>query len=206
MRLERVEGLQCKSDSGISFYSHNLQCVKELLALAGEESIGGEACDRGDGACKSIRQGTNDRDMGKVGADEFAWDGKDQAGLNEARRLQWWIVEEIRKRQAGNGIGKWRHWLLHSIARKINPFEEVSDLVSTDTEGDLEHLRIRHFLAQGCVETGAALLNVSKVKGCYVGDCLNVIVPKEVGVGCAVEVGIVSGMAVTPLRVIAWES
>ena len=81
---------------------------------------------------------------------------------------------------------------MHSIAREIDPFEEVSDLISTDAKGDLKHLRIRHFLTHGCVKTGAALLNVSKVKGRYIGDCLNVVVAEKVGVGCAVEVGIVS--------------
>jgi hypothetical protein len=36
--------------------------------------------------------------MGEVGADEFARNGKDQAGLNQGGWLQRWIVEKIRKR------------------------------------------------------------------------------------------------------------
>src|SRR5580693_3785085 len=102
--------------------------------------------------------------MGEVGADEFTRDGKDQAGLNQIGRLQRWVVEKIRKRQAGYRVAKRRDRHLHSIARKINPFEEVSDLVSTDAKGDLKHLRIRHFLAHGRVKARAALLNHSKVK------------------------------------------
>jgi len=55
MQLELgVKGLQCQSEGSIGFLSHQLQCVKEPPALAGEESIGGETCDRGHGTCKFI--------------------------------------------------------------------------------------------------------------------------------------------------------
>ena len=50
----RARGLQHQSDSGISLFSHCLECVEELSALASEESVGGEACDRGHGAGKFI--------------------------------------------------------------------------------------------------------------------------------------------------------
>jgi hypothetical protein len=50
--------------------------------LALEEAIGGEACDPGYGASKLVSERTNDRDMGRFGADEFARHGEDQAGLN----------------------------------------------------------------------------------------------------------------------------
>src|ERR1700733_14991409 len=124
--------------------------------------------------------------MGEVGADEFPRDGKDKGGWDEVGRFQRWVVEEIRERQAGDGIHKRRHRLLYSIAREINPFEEVSDLVSTDAEGDLKHLRIRDFLTHGCVKTRAALLNHSKVKSRCIGDGLKMV-------GRAVEIGIVFG-------------
>jgi hypothetical protein len=62
----------------------------------------------------------------------------------------------------------------------------VSDLVATNAKGDLKHLRIRHFLAHGCVKTRAPLLNVSKVKSRCIGDGLKMV-------GRAVEIGIVSG-------------
>ena len=171
------------ADGGIGFDSHRLQYVEELPALAVEEAIGGEACDRSYGACKLIGQRTNDRDMGEVGADEFARNGEDQAGLNQAGGLQRWVVEKIGKRQAGYGVGKWRHRLLHSVTRKINPFQKVSDLVSTDAKGDLKHFRIRHFLTHGCVKTRSALLDVSKVKGRYIRDRLNMVVTEKIGVG-----------------------
>jgi hypothetical protein len=49
-----VEGLEYESDSGIGFFSQNLECSEELSGLTGEETIGSEACDRGHGACKFI--------------------------------------------------------------------------------------------------------------------------------------------------------
>src|ERR1700679_2099556 len=132
--------------------------------------------------------------MGEIRTDEFARDGKDQAGLNEGGGLQRWVIEEIRKRQAGYGVGKWSYRLLHSIASEINPFQEMSDLVSTDAKSDLQHLWIRHFLTHRCVKTGATLLNHSEVKGRHIRDRLSMEVGKKVVAdGCAVEIGIVSG-------------
>ena len=82
-----VERSQSQADSGVGFDSHRLQYVEEPLALTVEEPIGSEACNGSDGASKSIGQRTNDCDMGEVRVDEFARDGKDQAGLNQAGRL-----------------------------------------------------------------------------------------------------------------------
>ena len=50
----RDERLQGEAKGGISFDGQGLQGVEELPALAGEEAVGGEACDRGHGACKFI--------------------------------------------------------------------------------------------------------------------------------------------------------
>ena len=141
--------LDRETNGGVGFGSHSVQYVEEMPVLADEEPIRGEALDGSDGASKSIGQRANDRDMGEVRADEFARNGKDEAGLNKVGWLQRWIVEKIRKRQAGYGVGKRRHRLLHSIARKINPFEEVSDLVATDTKCDLKDFGICHFLTHG---------------------------------------------------------
>ena len=143
--------------------------------MACEEAVGSEACHGGHGAGKSIGQGPNDGDMGEVGAEEFARDGKDGAGLDEVGRFQRRVVEEIRKRQAGYGIHKRRYRLLHSIAGEINPFEEVSDLVTTDAKSDLKHFWIRDFLTHGCVKTRAPLLNHSKVKSRCIGDGLKMV-------------------------------
>ena len=146
--VERLD-LDRETNGGVGFGSHGVQYVEELPALADEEPIRGEALDGSDGPSKSIGQRTNDRDMGEFRTDKFARDRKYQAGLNQAGRLQRWIVEKIRKRQAGCGVGKRRHGLLHSIARKINPFEEVSDLVATDAKRDLKDFGICRFLTHG---------------------------------------------------------
>src|SRR5208282_2092760 len=95
--------------------------------------------------------------------------------------------------QTGYGVRKWRHRGLHSVACKINPFQKVSDLVSTDAQCDLKHFWIRHFLTHGRVETRAALLDVSEVKARNIRDRLNMVVTGKVGVGSAVEIVVVSG-------------
>jgi hypothetical protein len=167
---------------GVGFHRHICQYVEEFLALADKESIGGETLDRGHSTSECIGQRTNDRDMGKAGT-EFDRNGEDQAGLNLL--IQW--AEKVGKCQAGDGVRKWRDGSLHSVARKIDPFQKVSDLVPTNAKGDLQHFRIRHFLTHGCVKAGAALLNVSEVKGSYIGDRLNVIVALKVFVVFARE-------------------
>src|SRR5580693_6085599 len=121
--------------------------------------------------------------MRQIRADEFARNGKDQAGLNQTAWLQRWVGEKIGKRQAGYGVRKRRHRPLHSIARKINPFQKVSDLVSTDAKGDLKHFWIRHFLTHGGVKTRAALFDISEVKGRHIRDRLDMVVTGKVRVG-----------------------
>ena len=148
-----AERSEREANGGVGFDSHRLQYVEEPLALTVEEPIGSEACNGSDGASKSIGQRTNDCDMGEVRVDEFARDGKDQARLNQAGRLYRRIVEEIRKRQAGYGVLKRRDGLLYSITGEVNPFEKMSDLVSTNTKGDLKDFGIRYFLTHGSVET-----------------------------------------------------
>src|ERR1700691_3781578 len=123
--------------------------------------------------------------MGKVGP-EFDRDGEDQAGLNQ--RIEW--AEEIGECQAGYGVRERRHGSLHSVACKINPFQKVSDLVAADAEGNLEHFRIRDFLAHGCVQTRSALLDLSEVEGGYACDRLKVVVATKDGAQFAVVIRI----------------
>src|SRR5580700_1295242 len=127
--------------------------------------------------------------MGEIGPEEFARDGKDQAGLN--LRIEW--TEKIGKCQTGYGVRKRRHRNLHSVARKINPFQKVSDLVSTNAKSNLKHFRVLHFLTHGSVETGATLLNVSEVKGRCIRDRLNMVVTVKDGAGRTEKIGIRSG-------------
>ena len=48
----------------------------------------------------------------------------------------------------------------------------MSDLISADAKSDLEHFRIRHLLAHGCVKARAALLDLSEVKSCDIQMCI----------------------------------
>src|SRR6202041_3852549 len=131
--------------------------------------------------------------MRELGADEFARNGKDQAGLNQVGWFQRWIVEKIGKRQAGDGVRKRRDRDLHTVASEIYPFQEVRDLVSADAEGDFKDLRIRHFLTHACIEARTALLDVAEVKAGYLRGSLPVVVSLEVGVGGPVEIVVVPG-------------
>ena len=117
--------------------------------------------------------------MGKVRADEFARDGKDQTGLN--LWIEWW-AEEIGKREARCGVRKRRHRGLHSIARKIYPFKEVRNLVSTNAKCDFQYFQAAHFLTKRLIQARSALFDVAEVKRCSVGDHLNVVGIVEVGI------------------------
>ena len=150
-------GLERETNGGIGLSSHSVQHVEELSGLADEETIRCEALDGSDGAAKLIGQRTNNRDMGKVGVDEFARNGKDQAGLNEVGRLQWGLLKKSGNDRPDMVSVNGATGCLHSISRKIDPFQKVSDLVSTNTKGDLKHLRIRNFLTHGCVGDSSRL-------------------------------------------------
>src|SRR5580693_7606 len=93
------EGLKL-AEGGIGFYGHSLQCIEEPLVLPEEEPICSKRCNGCYSACKPIIARSNHRAMGQIRVDEFAWDGKDQAGLNR------WIerAEEIGKCQARCGV------------------------------------------------------------------------------------------------------
>lgn len=127
--------------------------------------------------------------MGQIGANEFAGNGEYQAGLNQ--RIKW--TEKIRELQTGYVVRKRRHRSLHSIARKISPFEKVSDLVSPNSQSDFQHFRTADFVAKRGVETRPTLFDGSEVKGRYGRDRLDMVVAGKVGVGSAVEIAVVSG-------------
>src|SRR5580698_4952973 len=122
--------------------------------------------------------------MGKFGTDEFAGDREDQTRLNVAQRqILRCSREEIGKCQIRNRVGERRYRLLHPVTGKIDPFEEVSNLVSTDAKCNFKHLRIRDLLAHGCIKTRAALLDVSKMKTCDIRDRLNMCVSGNLEIG-----------------------
>src|ERR1700733_376467 len=135
--------------SCVGFDSQRVERREELFALTSEEPISGKAGDGSDSPAKLIAQRTNDRNMRELGTDEFTWNGKNQAGLNQAGRLEWWVGEEIRERKAR--IRNWRYRGLDTIARKVDPFQEVCDFISADAERDLHHFSMLRLLIHGCV-------------------------------------------------------
>ena len=62
---------------------------------------------------------------------------------------------------------------LHSVAGKINPFQEMSYLVSADAECNLKNLRATYSLTHGGVEARASLLDLAKMKCRDVRDGLD---------------------------------
>ena len=64
--------------------------------------------------------------MRQIGVDELTRNGEDQAGLD--LWIEW--AEKVWKRQAGNRVGKRRDGWLHAVARKINPVQKMSNLIS----------------------------------------------------------------------------
>ena len=131
-------------------------------------------------ASKSIVGWANYCAVRQLRTDKFAGNGEDQTGLNQAGRLQRWVGEKVRKRQAS--IRHRRHRGLHSIARKIYPFQEVRNLVSTNAKCDFQYFQAAHFLTKRLIQARSALFDVAEVKRCSVGDHLNVVGIVEVGI------------------------
>jgi hypothetical protein len=139
----------------ISLWCNLVDYIKELLGLTKEEPIGGKAYDCSHTTAELVGQRTNYGAVRKTGTNELARDRKDQAWLDECTQG---AGEKIRERQPIVRDGCNRG--LDSIARKIDPFQEVGNFVSADAEDDLKELQTGGFLAQRRVQAGAALLDV----------------------------------------------
>ena len=79
----------------ISLCCNLVEYIKELLGLAIEEAIGGEAGDRSHGTAEFVGQRANHGTVRKSGTNELAWDREDQAWLDEYTQG---AGEKIRKR------------------------------------------------------------------------------------------------------------
>src|ERR1700739_3491293 len=51
----------------------------------------------------------------------------------------------------------------------------MHDFGSADTDKDSQNFQTGYFLSEGCVEAGAALFNITKVKARGESDCLDVV-------------------------------
>ena len=177
--------------SSVRFFRQLRQSLEELRRLPGEQPVVRQRCYGRLSACESVIARSDHRAVRQVRVDEFAGNGEDQAGLNQIGRLQWWIREKIREREAGYGVRKRRHGRLHAVTCEISPLQEVSDLVSANTDRDLQHFQTGDFTAKRRIETRSTLFDHSEVKSRYIRDRLDMIVSGEVRIGSSVEIVVV---------------
>ena len=105
----------------------------------------------------------------------------DQAGrevlASKWRRVQVW------KHQSVRGVGQRSQRPRHRSTRLVTPSLKVHRFRRADTQQDAQHLFISDPLRQRWVETGATLFDRAKMKGRCVGDCLDVLRRRQVGIG-----------------------
>src|SRR5580698_998362 len=183
----------------ISFDCQLIDDIQEFGRLPLEKPVSGKAGDRRHSAAEFVIARSNNRAVRQIRGDEFRRHREDQAGLNQ------WIegVEEIGKCEFGVRVGKRRNRGLHCITRKINPLQEVSDLVSADTQCNLQDLQAADLLAQRRIQTGTALFDVSEMKCGHICDRLDVHVAGNTGrilERSAIEISIRPGNGVHPVE------
>jgi len=120
--------------------------------------------------------GADDGTKRQLGADEFGGDSEDQIGL----QLRITGGVEVGEGEAVGRIGERSDGWLYSISREVNPLQEVHHFVSADAEKDLKDLEVSGFLSEYWIETGSGLFDHAEVKGCRVGDGLNVVGGSEI--------------------------
>ena len=67
---------------GVGFFGQLFECVEETRGLSGEQPVVRERCDGSLRAGKSVIARANYGAMRQIRVDEFAGNGKDQAGLH----------------------------------------------------------------------------------------------------------------------------
>jgi hypothetical protein len=115
----------------------------------------------------------------KIRADELARYRKDQIGFKQQIRRR----VEIRKGQSVTRIGHRRHGRRYCVARKVHPFQEMSNFISANAEHDPQHFRARRLQTERGVPAQATLLNHAKTKRRRVGNHLDVIGGFQIGIG-----------------------
>src|ERR1700720_299029 len=112
-----------------------MQLRKEFFGLADEQSVGREGFySRHRTACL-YRGRPNDRNRREFSAEERAWLGHDQIGLEvlEAERGWCWKRRHIEVRKHKSAIGQ-RRRSINRVARLVMPGLEVHGLGRTDAE------------------------------------------------------------------------
>jgi hypothetical protein len=159
--------------------------VKKPVGLADEQPVGREGFySRHRTACL-YRGRPNDRNRRKFSAQERAWFGHDQIGL-EVLQAEWgwgWKGRHIEVRKHKTAIGQGSQRIRNRVARLVVPGLEVGGLGRADTEQDPQDLWMGYPLGQGRVEAAASYLDEGEMECRRVGDCLDVIKRSEVGIG-----------------------
>src|ERR1700720_345606 len=162
-----------------------MQLRKEFFGLAREQPVGREGFySRHRTACL-YRGRPNDRNRREFSAEERAWLGHDQIGLEvlQAERRWGWERRHIEVRKRETAIGQRSQRIRNRVARLVVPGLEVGGLGRADTEQDPQDLWMGYPLGQGRVEAAAAYLDEGEMECRRVGDRLDVIKRSEGGIG-----------------------
>jgi hypothetical protein len=171
------------SRSRICFACQLSYQVKEPVGLADEQPVGREGFySRHRTACL-YRGRPNDRNRREFSAEERAWFGHDQIGLEVLQAERRYKGRHIEVRKHKTAIGQRSQRIRNRVARLVVPGLEVGGLGRADTEQDPQDLWMGYPLGQGRVEAAAAYLDEGEMECRRVGDCLDVIKRSEVGIG-----------------------
>src|SRR5580692_10695499 len=158
-----------------------MHLLKEFFGLADEQPVGREGFySRHRTACL-YRGRPNDRNRRKFSAEERAWLGHNQIGL-EVLQAEWgrrYKGRHIEVRKHKTAIGQRSQRIRNRVARLVVPGLEVGGLGRADTEQDPQDLWMGYPLGQGRVEAAAAYLDEGEMECRRVGDCLDVIKRSE---------------------------
>ena len=166
------------SRSRICFACQLSYQVKEPVGLADEQPVGREGFYRRHRTACVYRGRPNDRNRREFSAEERAWLGHDQIGLEvlQAERRWGWERRHIEVRKRETAIGQRSQRIRNRVARLVVPGLEVGGLGRADTEQDPQDLWMGYPLGQGRVEAAATYLDEGemecrRVGTVPVGDC-----------------------------------
>ncbi len=160
----------------VCVFSEIGQELKERWRLADEESHSREKLQRSHCSPVGSRR-PHYRARWEASAQEDGWLGHDQVGLEFLSAKRGRI--EVREHQRGIfRVGQSR-----CIARFVAPGLKVHCLSGTDAENDAQNIGMGDALSERWIKAGSALLDGSKVEARSIGDCLNVVIRREVVVG-----------------------
>src|SRR5713226_3983537 len=167
----------CTSILGcVCVFSEIGQELKERRRLPDEKSHSGEKLQRSHRSTFGS-SGPHYRARWQASAQEYGGLRHNQVGLEFLSTKRGRI--EVREHQRGI------FWVGQSrcIARFVAPGLKVHGLGGTDAENDAQNIGMGDALSERWIKAGSALLDGSKVETRSIGDCLNVVVRREVVVG-----------------------